>query len=160
MRKKADQDAGAGLDLCLIWVELALIRLVRVFFSGVLALSLRVVVLISLVSTFCCGERIAFQGESVLTSVVRWVLRGLECFVWLAAWPGWGAGFVFRRGLIPNTVANRTFFGAGGSAEISRWRQPPESDGKRASPGRGGGNPSAPPGRTRFIAYPVADATG
>jgi len=38
-------------------------------------------------------------------------------------------------GLIPNSFENRTFIGAGGSPEISRWRQPPEPLPNRARPG-------------------------
>jgi HEPN domain len=48
--------------------------------------------------------------------------------------------------LIPNAFENRTFLGAGGSPEISRWRQPPERIPKQPSPGWGGRDPIAPAG--------------
>ena len=48
--------------------------------------------------------------------------------------------------LIPNAFENRTFLGAGGSPEISRWRKPPDHAKNVFRPGRGDGISAAPSG--------------
>lgn len=45
---------------------------------------------------------------------------------------------------------NRTFLGAGGSTDISRWRQSPERVPHVPSPSRGGSYSAAPRGRITF----------